>query len=283
VTPSDNISVFVIIVEKTLNFVRDTQAVRVSRALVFLLLLTLWLATASCKRSDVSGNQNGAANGNTAVGEEVTSPPFATKEPERYQAVRVTTYSQSGEADAVSQTFIARDGDRRREDYESPTGLKISSLQLPGGNYILIPSKKIYAELRAETSSAGTEREESVPADFSPDKLLNEARPEARYENLGAETVGGRATRKYRVTVRGKTGTAKDVLTETLIWVDEQLGMPVKTETVSSGGAAAAGSKILMELRDMKETIDAGLFDLPLDYKRVEYKEILTLGLGRDD
>ena len=260
--------------KKILNFAQGTQTGRASRALVYLLLLTLWLITASCKRSDVAGNQNGAANGNTAVGEEVTSPPFATKEPERYQAVRVMTHSQTGEGDAVSQTFIARDGDRRREDYESATGLKISSLQLPGGTYILIPSKKIYAELRQESGREDMERNESVPADFSPDKLLNEARPEARYENLGTETVGGRATRKYRVTVRGKTGTAKEVTTETIVWVDEQLGMPIKSETISSG--AATGSKVLMELRDVKETVDATVFDLPQDYKKVEYKEILA-------
>jgi outer membrane lipoprotein-sorting protein len=272
-------------VKRILNFVQGTQTGRVSRALICLLLLTLWLTTASCKRSDVAGNQNGTANGNTAVGEEVTSPPFATKEPERYQAVRVMTHSQTGEADAVSQTFIARDGDRRREDYESPTGLKISSLQLPGGHYILIPSKKIYAELTRETGGEDMERKESVPADFSPDKLLNEARPEALYENLGTETVGGRATRKYRVTVKGKTGAAKGVTSETLIWVDEQLGMPVKSETVSSGagGVVATGSKVLMELRDMKETVDASVFDLPQDYKKVAYKEILALGLGRND
>lgn len=253
---------------------------RAPAAFVYLLLLTLWLGTASCKRSDVAGNQNGGANGNVPAGEEATRPPFATKEPERYQATRVITGgSGSGEAAAVnSQTFIARDGDKRREDYESPAGLKLSLLQLPGANYVLIPAKKIYAELTQEGAGG---RDESVPPDFSPDKLLNEARTEARYENLGAETINGRATRKYRVTVRGKTGAAKEVTTETLIWVDEQLGMPVKSETISSGGGASAASKVVMELRDIKEIVDEGLFDLPQDYKRVEYKEILAQASSR--
>jgi outer membrane lipoprotein-sorting protein len=258
-------------VGKILTVNSQFKTERAPLAFIYLLLLTLWLGTASCKSSDVAGNQNGASAGNIAVGEETTSPPFATREPERYQATRVITGSVDGEADAVnSQTFIARDGDKRREDYESPAGLKLSLLQLAGANYVLLPAKKIYAELTADASATG----ESVPPDFSPDKLLNEARTEARYENLGAETVGGRSTRKYRVTVTGKTGAAKDVKTETLIWVDDSLGMPVKSETRAVG--VAAGSTVVMELRDIKETVDAGVFDLPQDYKRVEYREILA-------
>jgi hypothetical protein len=267
-------------VSKFFTISHQYKARRAPRAFLYLLLLTLWLATASCKRSDVAGNQNGAANGNVATGEETTSPPFATKEPERYQATRVITGGGGGgEADAVnSQTMIARDGDKRREDYDSPAGLKLSLLQLPGASYVLVPSKKIYAELTEENAGG---RDDSVPADFSPDKLLNEARTEARYENLGAETINGRATRKYRVTVRGKTGAAKEVTTETLVWVDDQLGMPVKSETVSSGGGASPGSKVTMELRDIKDTVDEGLFDLPQDYKKVEYKEILAQASSR--
>jgi len=174
---------------------------------------------------------------------------------------------------AGSQTIIARDGDRRREDYKSPAGEKISYLQLPEGTYVLLPAKKLYAELKPETSGSGDDRATSVPPDFSPDKLLNEMRPESRYEKLGAETVNGRAATKYRVTVRGKTGAAKEVTTESVVWVDDSLGMPIKTETTSTG-RAGSWAMITMELRDIKETIDAGLFDLPSDYRKVEVKQL---------
>lgn len=250
------------------------------RGLVTLFLLTLLLTTASCKRSEVAGNQN-TANGNASVATDRTSstPPFATKEPERYQAVRIITSSGGVEAamDSApgSQTLIARDGDRRREDYESSAGEKIAYLQLPSGSYVLLPSKKLYAELKPEAGGASDERATSVPPDFSPDKLLNETRPESHYEKLGAETVNGRATMKYRVIVRGKTGASREVTTESLVWVDESLGMPVKTETTSTGGAAS-GARITMELRDIRETIDAGLFELPPDYRKVEARELFA-------
>lgn len=207
-------------------------------------------------------NQNaGEDNANGGTEETLTTPPFATKEPERYQATRIETASD-GAHSVSSQTFIARDGERRREDFETSVGVKISRLELPSGIYILRPDKKIYAELKP---NADIGRSSSVPPDFSPDKLLNSARPEAHYEKLGTETVNGRATVKYRVTLRGKVGTEKEIVTESLVWVDESLGMPIKSEITSS-----TGERVTMELRDIKETVDAGLFELPPDYQKVE-------------
>ena len=250
------------------------------RTLVNVFLLTLLLTAASCKKSDVAGNQN-AANGNASGAVEGTSstPPFATKEPERYQAVRVIESSGGTEATvnaaSGSRTLIARDGSRRREDYESSTGEKISYLQLPGATYVLLPAKKLYAELKPEAEGAANQQSASVPPDFSPDRLLNETRPESLYEKLGAENLNGRATVKYRVTVRGQVGAGREVTTESLVWVDESLGMPVKTETTSTGGAAS-GARVTMELRDIKETVDAQLFELPQDYRKVEARELFN-------
>jgi hypothetical protein len=250
------------------------------KAPAILFLLTLLLATASCKKSDVAENQ-GAAGDDAAAAQGNTSstPPFATKEPERYQATRVITSSEGGETAlagaAGSQTLIARDGDKRREDYESAAGGKLTYLQLPEGTYVLLPGKKVYAELKPEMNASGGEREARLPQDFSPDKLLNETRPESRYEKLGAETLNGRTTMKYRVVVAGRTGAAKEVVTESLVWVDEGLGMPIKTETTSTG-KAGAWSKVTMELRDIKETVDAGMFELPAGYSKVEARELFA-------
>ncbi|HEY0380124.1 MAG TPA: hypothetical protein VGC87_24635 [Pyrinomonadaceae bacterium] len=238
------------------------------RTLALLFLLTLVLAAASCKRSGVSENENqNPAGAPAANGAASSVPPFATKEPGRYQATRVVT--SGGDAGAgESRTLIARDGDRRREEYVEGEGERVAYLQLPEGSYVLLPTKKLYAELKTEAGADGGAHAARVPPDFSPEKLLNEARPETLYERLGAENVNGRVAVKYRVTVRGqKNGT---VTSESLIWVDEGLGMPVKTETTS------AGSRMTTELRDIKETIDAGLLELPPDYKRVAPAELFA-------
>ncbi len=231
------------------------------RTPALLFLLTLALALASCKRQDVSGNQN-SANAPPATGKPSSAPPFQTKEPERYQATRVLTTGEGG----ASETFIARDGERRREEYAEGAGGRVAYLERPEARYVLLPAKKLYAELKTETG--GGDKGAQVPPDFSPEKLLNESRPETVYERLGEEDLGGRQVVKYRVTVRDPGAGRAPV--ESLIWVDERLGMPVKSETSSSG------ARTTMELRDVRETVDAGLFELPADYRRVEPEEIFA-------
>ncbi|MDT4966555.1 MAG: hypothetical protein QOJ64_1292 [Acidobacteriota bacterium] len=247
-------------------------------AIVLFCVLTLSFATASCKRSGETGNQsNVAGNENRGNQETLRVPPFATKEPERYQATRViTTTANNGSASAGSAeaqrsvTFIARDGERRREDYELD-GSKISSLQLASGTYLLFAEKKIFAQLKSTADNGSKLLAESIPQDFSPEKLLNESRPEARYDDQGLESIDGRATRKYRVTLKGKVGESGAIVTESTVWVDEKLGMPIRSDMSSPGGA-----RVVTELRDIKETVDDGVFELPQDFRRVTEKEFFA-------
>jgi hypothetical protein len=246
-------------------------------ALVTLFALIFLTASAACRRSNVESNTN-TDNSSVAASETSATPPFSTKEPERYQWTSVTTVTLGDQASpagatpantTTSQVFVARDGELRREDYELTPGMKVSFLQLAGGRYRLLHSQKVYAELKPDESATAAAQSQNVPSDFSPDKLLNASRTEARYEKLGTEEVNGRTTTKYRITVAREIGEAKTANTENLVWVDESLGVPVKTETTSAGG-----SRYTMELRDIKLEVDAALFALPPDYKKVESKEI---------
>jgi hypothetical protein len=167
---------------------------------------------------------------------------------------------------------IARDGDKRRVDYELIPGSRMSDLQTPAGHFMLLHSKKLYAEVKPGAAGDLTAAARNLPSDFSPEKLINETNPGANYEKLGTETLNGRTVTKYRVTTTGK-GEGRGLTTETLVWIDESLGMPVKSETVSTG-EQARGSKVTMELRDIKQEVDQSLFELPKDYKKVSSEEI---------
>jgi hypothetical protein len=268
-------------------FSQYSSGVRPARAgaLTLIIALLFLITSAACKRSGVESDSN-ANSSSHAANDPSTTPPFSTKEPERYQWRSVTSVSLGDQATPAgaqeeevqpntTEVFVARDGDRRREDYELSPGMKISFLQLPTGRYRLLHSKKLYAELgdgeRAGGAPPPPTPTQHAPPDFSPDKL-NASRTEARYEKLGAEEVNGRMATKYRVTIRSAAGETKEAAAvENLVWVDESLGVPVKTETASSNGA-----RYTMELRDIKLEVDASLFALPPDYKRVESKEIDT-------
>lgn len=163
---------------------------------------------------------------------------------------------------------MARDGDKRREDYEIVKGVQFTVLLLPEGSYMLYPAKKIYAEIGADGGSRPNARQ-SVPPDFSADKLVNASRMGASYEKLGAEELNGRTVTKYRVTTRGQAGQT----TETIIWVDESLGMPIKSESTTKSEASGE-SRYTVEYKDIKLEADPSLFLLPKDYKKVSQEEI---------
>ena len=248
-------------------------------ALIAIYALAFLTAGAACKRSGGDNNSNNTNNSAGAADDTSQTPPFSTKEPERYQWTTVTTVSVSDGSQpaegsintTTSRVVVTRDGELRREDYELTPGVKISYLQLPEGRYRLLHAKKLYAELKPEESSTAPGQTPNIPSDFSPDRLLNASRTEARYEKLGAEEVNGRRTTKYRVIIKSGIGEAKTAVTENLIWVDESLGVPVKTETTQPGG-----SRYTMEVQDIKQEVDASVFALPPDYKKVDSKEIDT-------
>jgi len=207
-------------------------------------------------------------------------PPFSTKEPERYQAMRIITSveykdaSGSSPLTTIGKTLIARDGDKRREEYDSGSGKTLVYLEIPDGHFIISPAHKVYADLNA----AGGENNTGPLAlpgtpDFSPERLLNETPSVARYENLGGERINERNTTKYRVTARD-TNNGAGYASVTLIWIDDALGLSVRSETSSTAGEHPA--TLTVELRDLKETVDPRIFELPKDYRKVDYRRFLT-------
>jgi hypothetical protein len=198
-------------------------------------------------------------------------PPFGTKEPLRYQAVRVITSGRSEPGAAVaspatSRVSIARDGDKRREDFDFD-GVVISYLELSGRRLAVLPSQKIYAELGA---GEDVEIPANLSAEFSPDRLLNEAPSQTKYEKLGSEVLNGRKAIKYRVTNDDPTD-QNSRKTETLIWIDETLQLPLRSETLASTDGEKAS--FTTELENLNENVDASVFNLPDDYRKVSAKD----------
>lgn len=255
---------------------------RARASLIISLIFVFTLGGAGCKSSTVNSNANGNAsntNTSTAAADETSStPPFPTKEPERYQATMVTSGSPGGQTPNIPgisaltdrQIFTARDGDKRRVEMEMLPGVKVAYLQLASGRYLLYPAKKLYAEIKMNGSDSSQYNGLGVPSDFSADKLVNTASTGAKYEKLGTENINGRMTTKYRVTNARAAGSDQSP-SETIIWADEALGMPIKSETTSQDG-----SKYSMEMRDIKQEVDPQQFELPKDYQKVEYNDIIS-------
>ena len=197
-----------------------------------------------------------------------STPPFQTKEPERYRATRTITSVAADGKKTVSTSSTARDGEMRRT--ESKVASKtLVFLNLPEGTFVLAPADKVYANVSGE-NVLGT----SEDGEISPEGLLHTEIGKTSYQKLGTEVIGGRTTNKYRVVVNS-SNTASVSPSETLIWIDEALGMPIRSETKSFDG-----THVTMELSEIALDVDKGLFQVPEDYKKVSFTELRNLHVG---
>jgi outer membrane lipoprotein-sorting protein len=185
-----------------------------------------------------------------------STPPFQTKEPQHYQAVRTITFSDSSGSAITQKTTIARSEIFRREERENNDSAVVF-LESDKGRFVLLPEQKIYSEITDASPIDPTEFESS------PERLLHPDAVSTSYQKLGSETVSGRNTTKYRVAVNTATG-SNVTPSDTLIWIDESLGMPVKSETT-----AGDGSHVTMELSNIVLEVDKNLFQIPEDYVKL--------------
>jgi outer membrane lipoprotein-sorting protein len=230
--------------------------IRRRKALICLLAL---LVVASCRGQNDSPVTNNASS-DTIIS---ATPPFKTKEPERYRATRTITSVTDGKTKVTTYT-IAKDGELRR--FEAEFGSKkMIFMDLPEGKLVLFPDEKVYADQLGELPSGSPYEDES-----SPEKLLHTDTSNSSYQKLGTEAISGRNTEKYRVVVNEVNG-GNVSSSETLIWIDEALGIPIKSETKSSDG-----SRSTMELSNISLEVDKNLFQVPNDYKKISFTDMIN-------
>jgi len=209
------------------------------------------LAVAAC-RSQSESVSSATPSPDTVVS---STPPFRTKEPERYSAVRtITAVSAEGQT-VVTKTSVARDGESRRHESKA-----MVYLDVPEGKFVLLPEEKVYADL-TDQSQISADQESSA------DALVHTDIGRTSYQKLGNEVIGGRNTNKYRIVVNSPA-TANVSQSETLMWIDEALQMPIRSETKSGS------THVTMEISEIKLAVDKSLFTIPADYRKVTFTEL---------
>jgi len=230
-------------------FLLESIKIPVIFAVIFCQACSFW-------QSSESRNTNASSAAFTAE-ELKTGIPFSSKEPDVYQVEIVLTNYAGGEK-SERKIFTTRNGAKFRCDYES----KMSFLQLSEGvEFSIYHGKKIYAQNQTN-SGAASETGETIK-DFLTAEWLNEKR-DAAFENLGS--VNGSI--KYRVSLED----APNAASETLVYVDESLKIPVKQEFYATNGEQKT-LVFSMELRNLKLEADDKLFELPKDYRKVSSNE----------
>ncbi len=113
------------------------------------MLVACGLMVPACRSSSAPPANTGSTDTRKTA---LTTPPFSTKEPNRYQAIRITNVTgtaspENSSSSQSNQVFIARDGERRREEYSAGVIGQIVHLEIPAGRFIVLPASKVYADL----------------------------------------------------------------------------------------------------------------------------------------
>lgn len=123
--------------------------------------------------------------------------------------------------------------------------------------------EKVYADVAPGSDSSINEGDE-----ITPEWLLHEDVAATTYQNLGKEVVGGRNATKFKTVVNiSSSGNVSQ--SETLIWIDDTLNMPIRSQTTSPDG-----TRVTMELSNVSLNVDSGVFQVPNDYEKIAISDL---------
>jgi len=230
-------------------------------AKLFHLVLFFSICFSACGFWSRANENANAANPGTFTAQEIPSGiPFSTAEPEVFQCDVVISNFAGGEK-SERRTFTARSGARRLAVFAAGETTEISLLQIDEAKaFSIYREKKVYTE--TVFNRAATVSNNEAFGDFLTVAWLN-SKASAAFESLGAEN----GLSKFRVRLNNSE------TSEIVIYVDENLKIPVKQEFYSRAGE----QKTLLytvELKNFQLQADEKLFEPPSkDFRKVSKEE----------
>src|SRR5215471_5537487 len=230
--------------------------------------------TNSNANSNTSANSNAniaTTNDNANASSNNTGSSIDTREPDKYTATLVFSLETQGGDKAVGipplSLQVARSGDDRRLDFKLPDGSPLIYLDHDNHHYVILPSRKQYAELTKE--STGIQFQKLL----TPGQLVESLKNVSGIQRAGDETYNGRAAEKYQYSRTAETNTkAGEVRANAYVYVDKDTGLPLHAEinAESSGDVKGMNSaRIVAEMQDIKTDIDPSMFQTPAGYENV--------------
>jgi hypothetical protein len=262
-------------------FTRNIERIVLTIGLFFAgasLLLVTGCQPAANSNSNVNANaaatnSNANANANTSSS---SSSSLDTAEPEKYSATLVFTLETSGGDKAMGipplSVQVARNGADRRVEFKLPDGTPLVYLDHDNRHYVIVPSRKQYAELSKEATGAQLQKL------MTPGQIVADLKDKSGVEKVGEEQINGRLAEKYRYATSRNTNTkAGEVTAEAFVFIDKETRLPLRTEVNAESSGEVKGvnaARLLAELQDIKTTVDAAQFQIPEGYAQVAPEKI---------
>ena len=225
-----------------------------------------------------AANANQTMNANGSNANMISAPTSAveTKEPEQYQATVSLKFEVEG-AKSVAvppiKTEVARNGADRRMEFVLPNGDKLIYLDTGGKHFVIAPNRKQYAELTKEATGV------DIKKMLTPEQIVNQVKTIKGVERVGEEKLDGRDVVKYRYGSTTNTQTkAGTVATESIILVDKETGLPLRSSTSSQSQDSSIqgiqGVTFVTEMSNIRTAVEPSLFAEPTDLQKVEPEQI---------
>ena len=230
------------------------------------------IATSNTNTRNNNLNTSNINSSNTAASS------IEAKEPDKYQALVKVNFEAVGDQQKTTlpalSAVVSRSGGDRRMEFALANGEKVVYLDTAGANYLILPNRKQYAELSKETVGFEIRRM------LMPAQIVDQVKGLQGVERVGEETVNGRRAIKYRYASVANTQTrAGQVGTESYLLVDEETGLPLRSETLSqsrSGGNVQGynGARIVTEMSDINMNPNEAQFAVPTDFARIDADQV---------
>ncbi len=257
------------------------RAMNLNKGFLSVGVLAVVLGGAGCQTPPATNNANtNTSNANATpanVNAASTPTPGGTsvidaREPETYRATLEFSVEVAGQNKGIKLPIeVARRGTDRRYAFNLPAIGQVIFLDKADQRYLIVPSRKQYAELGPEMT--GFDVRSMTPA-----QMVEQLKNQQGVERVGEELYKGRTVIKYRHAATARTGSqAGDVTTESFIYVDKETGLPLYSELrgQSSGNVQGVSSgRLAAEMRDIQTQADESLFNLPEGYAKLTPEQV---------
>jgi hypothetical protein len=228
---------------------------------------------------NVNSNSNASSatsNDNSNASSDNSGPSINTREPDKYSATLVFSIETEGGDKAIGipslNLQVARSGDDRRVEFKLPDGSPLIYLDHDNHQYVILPSRKQYAELTKEATGIQFQKL------LTPGQLVDDLKKIKGIERAGDDTMNGRTAEKYRYSANTNTNTkAGEVKTEAFVYVDKETGLPLRAELNAQSSGDVKGVKAaraIAEMRDIKTDVDPAMFQTPAGYDQVPPEKV---------
>jgi len=193
-------------------------------------------------------------------------------EPANYSATMMVYIIPTGNTPNIDvpplRFNVARMGTDRRWAFQLPVIGQVIYLENGAHHYLILPARNQYVEIDPQKMGI------RLPWAVTPSAVIDYIRQQSKFDSVGTTVINGRRAATYKAGGVADTHTqAGTIKNETVVFVGEQTGLPLRVE-LDNMASSGAGARVIIETENIDTTPQATLFNLPTGMNKVSSEEL---------